>query len=99
MQISKNLKKNYKAVLKRLYEHSVIDDMPIAFKLDQEFVYISFDETKIFKSKQQTKIKDRVFAIDMNPNYVGWSICDWKDSSSFNHVASGVISIKKINDR
>ena len=93
------MKKNYKAVLKRLYEHSVIDDMPIDFKLNQEFVYISFDETKIFKNKQQTKIKDRVFAIDMNPNYVGWSICDWKDSSSFNHVASGVISIKKINDR
>ena len=34
----------------------------------------------------------------MNPNYVGWSVCDWKDSSSFTHVASGVVSIKAIND-
>ena len=43
-------------------------------------------------------IKDRVSAIDMNPNYIGWSICDWQNSNSFRHVASGVVSIKEIND-
>ena len=72
--------------------------MPISFKLDQDFIYISFDETKIFDSRQDDTIKDRVFAIDMNPNYVGWSVCDWNGSSSFKHIASGAISIKEIND-
>lgn len=98
LHVSKNLKKTQKAILKRLYQHSTIDDMPISFKLDQENVYISFDESKIFDSSRDMPIKDRVFAIDMNPNYVGWSICDWQNSNSFRHVASGVVSIKEIND-
>ena len=34
----------------------------------------------------------------MNPNYIGWSIIDWKSESNFNIIKSGVISIKKLND-
>ena len=34
----------------------------------------------------------------MNPNYVGWSIVDWKSSSDFRIVKEGVISIKELND-
>ena len=37
-------------------------------------------------------------SIDMNPNYIGWSIIDWKSESDFNIIKSGVISIKKLND-
>ncbi|MBO6271791.1 hypothetical protein J6O48_03310 [bacterium] len=35
----------------------------------------------------------------MNPNYIGWSIIDWKSESEFNIVKSGVISIKQLNDK
>ena len=38
-------------------------------------------------------------SIDMNPNYIGWSIIDWKSESEFNIVKSGVISIKQLNDK
>ena len=38
-------------------------------------------------------------SIDMNPNYIGWSIIDWKSESEFNIVKSGLISIKKLNDK
>ena len=34
----------------------------------------------------------------MNPNYIGWSIVEWKSSSTFNIVKEGIISIKKLND-
>ena len=33
----------------------------------------------------------------MNPNYIGWSIVDWKSSYSFRIVKEGVISIKELN--
>ena len=36
--------------------------------------------------------------MDQNPNYLGWSVIDWKDDYSFDVVASGVISLKGIND-
>ncbi|MBO6273682.1 hypothetical protein J6O48_13035 [bacterium] len=35
----------------------------------------------------------------MNPNYIGWSIIDWKSESEFNIVKSGLISIKQLNDK
>ena len=38
-------------------------------------------------------------SIDMNPNYIGYSIIDWKNSDFFNILKTGVISIKKLNDR
>jgi hypothetical protein len=30
----------------------------------------------------------------MNPNYIGWSIIDWKSESEFKVVKSGIYSIK-----
>ena len=38
-------------------------------------------------------------AIDMNPNYIGYSIVDWKSSSIYNVIKTGVISIKELNDK
>ena len=38
-------------------------------------------------------------SIDMNPNYIGWSIIDWKSDSKFNIIKSGLISIKQLNDK
>ena len=34
----------------------------------------------------------------MNPNYVGWSVLNWKSSDEFDIIDSGVISLKNIND-
>jgi hypothetical protein len=38
-------------------------------------------------------------SIDMNPNYIGWTIIDWKSESEFNIIKSGLISIKQLNDK
>lgn len=92
------LKKNHRRLLKKLYEHSVIDDVPITFKLSMKYVYISFEEDKIFKSENK-QIKDRVLGIDLNPNYVGWSIVDWKASDKFKVVKTGIYSFKELNDK
>ena len=35
----------------------------------------------------------------MNPNYIGWSIVDWKSENEFDVIKSGVYSIKKLNDK
>ena len=71
--------------------------MTITYKLSSEYVWISYDE-KLVTNIETPKIKNRMFVIDMNPNYVGWSIVDWKSSSKFRIVKEGVISIKELND-
>lgn len=94
------LKKNYEKILKKLCRHAEVDDMPLTFKLDQKHVYITFDENKLFDDKTEHKAKkNRVLAIDMNPNYIGWSIVDWKNERDFSVIDKGCYSFKKLNDK
>lgn len=43
--------------------------------------------------------KNRVLAVDLNPNYIGWSIVDWKTERDFEVVKSGCYSFKELNDK
>ena len=91
------LRKHRQAVISKLTELANQKKVTITYKLSSEYVWISYDE-KTVTNIETPKIKNRVFAIDMNPNYVGWSIVDWKSSSIFKIVKEGIISIKELND-
>ena len=87
-----------KQILSKLYQKQERKEIKIAYKLDLEYIYIIFEETDIYN--YETKfIKNRVLALDLNPNYIGWSIVDWKSESEFNVIKTGVYSIKKLNDK
>ena len=91
------LRKNRQTIVSKLTELANQKKVTITYKLSSEYVWISYDE-KLISNIETPKIKNRVFSIDMNPNYVGWSIVDWKSSSNFIIVKEGVISIKELND-
>ena len=87
-----------KQILSKLYQKQERKEIKIAYKLDLEYIYVIFDETDIYN--YETKfIKNRVLALDLNPNYIGWSIVDWKSESEFYVIKTGVYSIKKLNDK
>ena len=90
--------KRYKLILNKLYHLQQDKQIPITYELDNEYIYLTYDETLLNKCIDYKPIKNRIFAIDLNPNYIGWSVVDWKSSSEFEVVKSGVISIKDIND-
>lgn len=94
-----SLKKNYNKILKKLCEHAKIDDMPITFSVDQECIRISFDENKVFEKKDAKQKKNRVLAIDLNPNYIGYSVVDWHNERDFEVVKTGCYSFKYLNDK
>lgn len=58
------------SILKKLYQKQENKEIKIGYKLDLNYVYICFEETDIqkFETKQ---IKNRVLALDLNPNYIG----------------------------
>ena len=86
-----------KQILSKLYQKQERKEIKIAYKLDLEYIYIIFEETDIYN--YETKfIKNRVLALDLNPNYIGWSIVDWKSESEFDVIKTGIYSIKKLND-
>ena len=89
--------RNRAKILRRLTELADQKKVTITYNLSNEYVWISYDE-KTVNNIETPKINNRVFAIDMNPNYIGWSIVDWKSSSVFKIVKEGIISIKELND-
>ena len=89
---------NRKYILQKLYLKQEQKQIKIAYKLDLEYIYICFETTDILNVKIE-HINNRVMSIDMNPNYIGWSIIDWESSDDFNIIKSGIISIKQINDK
>lgn len=69
----------------------------ITYKLDLDYVYLTFDyntlKTYTYKVKQ-----NRVIAIDLNPNSIGWSVVDWFSENKYNVVQAGTFSLKSLND-
>ena len=94
-----NPSRNYQKYLLKLSDLANQKKIPIDFKLDLDYVYISFDLNKLKSEKViSEKIKDRYFAIDMNPNYIGYTIVDWFDGQNYKIVDKGCFSLKKLND-
>ena len=74
-------------------------DLSITYRLSTEYIWISFDENILKEIIKPFKpIKNRIISIDLNPNYIGYSIIDWINSESFNVVDKGVLSLKDLND-
>ena len=86
-----------KDILNQIYQLSNNKKISLTYSLDDRFIYITFDESQLSHFNSY-KIKNRVMGIDLNPNYIGWSIVDWKSESEFEVVKSGVYSIKELND-
>lgn len=94
-----NPSKNYQKYLLKLSELAYQKKMPIDFKLDLNYIYITFDLNKLKSEKIiSDKIKDRYFTIDMNPNYIGYTIIDWIDGQNYKIIDKGCFSLKKLND-
>ena len=93
----KNLGKNRNKQIKKLIDLQNNKAIAITYKLSERFIYITFDYNKLVNNEYKVK-ENRVFAIDMNPNYIGWSVVDWISEDKHNTIASGSISIKPLND-
>jgi hypothetical protein len=92
------LRRNLKKDLLKLKELQDNKKTPITYRLDKNYIYISFENNNLEDIDLFHKVKDRVFAIDLNPNYIGWSVVDWKNSETYKVVDSGAISNKVLND-
>lgn len=92
------LRNNLRSDLNKLRLLQEDKKIPITYKLDQNFVYLTFENNKVQECIESDKIENRIFAIDLNPNYIGWSIVDWKDSENYKVIDAGVVSNKQIND-
>lgn len=95
-----NLRKNQKKKLEALILLQNEKRIPITYDLDQEYVRLIFDLNEVVKIQNKPAIQGRVMSIDMNPNYIGYSVIDMNDDGTIKrYIDHGVICIKDINDK
>jgi len=99
LELTNKLKGKRLNLLKQLFLRQQERSIAITYKLDLNYVYISFDEKELSTFKEQPKIKNRVLAVDMNPNYVGWSIVDWLSEAEYKVIETGIYNLKLIQDK
>ena len=93
----KAIGRNRMGMLNVLNELQFTKTVPITYSLDTEYVYISVDNS-VFEKHVYKTIKNRVMAIDINPEFIGWSVTDWSNTGH-RIVASGLISIQPLNNK
>ena len=67
---------------------------PLTVSVDKKYIYLTFEPKQ---KEQRPQITDRVLAIDMNPNSIGWSVVDVLDKDNIKPVEAGVIDLKALN--
>lgn len=93
----KAIRNNRIKMLSILKELQFTKTVPITYSLDTEYVYIAVDNS-VFEKHVYKTIKNRVMSIDINPEFIGWSVTDWSDAG-YRVVASGLISIQPLNNK
>jgi len=83
--------KNQLFVIEELMNNKQI---PVTIEIDNKYISISFDEMSL-RTESYDPIPDRIAAIDMNPNYIGFIV---KDFNTGQIIDKEVISLKKLND-
>ena len=92
---------DYKEILKDLYYMQQQKLLAITYNIQGDKVGISYDEGLFSKIKNNfniNRIHNRYMSIDLNPNYLGWSIVDWYSSSHYKIRDAGFYSLKELND-
>ena len=96
-----SLGKNRIKILNKLTKAQELNnELPITYKLDSNYIYISFNENYLKENTVYKFKENRIFAIDLNPNFIGYSIIDWKDPEKLDYklIDRGIISLKSLND-
>ena len=89
--------RNRTKYIEKLIELQNSKQAAITYKIDLEYVYLTFNYNLIKQFSYKVK-PNRAFAIDLNPNSIGWSVVDWTYGITHNTVQSGTFSLKPLND-
>lgn len=99
LRIKENLSNKRKRILESLYLSMKNKLCPVSFRIKNDNLYISYDETVVEQYKRFKNLKsNRILGIDLNPNYIGLSILDFKEDDTFKIIHKRVYDISNLND-
>ena len=95
--IDENLNPKRKALLSHIQSLMEEKKTPITFKVKNNYVYLTYDEKIVEKEKQfKDLMNNRVLGIDLNPNYFGISVIEFKEDDSFKVLYKEAIDASKL---
>jgi hypothetical protein len=91
------LNKKHKEHLSMLQDLCEQNKASFSIEVNNSSISIIFDEKYIAdKNVKHSFINDRILSIDLNPNYVGLSICDWHTNDSKTVIHKEIVDISKL---
>ena len=99
LKIKEKLSDKRKRILESLYLTMENKVSPVSFRVKDDNLYISYDESIVEQYKRFKGLKqNRILGVDLNPNYIGLSILEFNDSDEFKIIHKQVFDISKLNE-
>lgn len=99
LEIIEKLNNKRKHILQVLNNLMISKTIPVTFKLKNDLVYITYDESIVEKEKQfKNLFNNRVLGIDLNPNYFGLSIIEFNHNNNFKVIFKQVIDLNELQN-
>ena len=93
-----SLKKKVKEELLKIQYLMEEKKLPVTIKLKNGYIFITFDEGVVHNELKLKDLKsNRVMGIDLNPNYIGFSVLEFKENDSFEVIKKGVFDVTLLN--
>lgn len=74
--------------------------IPVTFRLKKDKIFITYDEKVVEKEKQfKNLFSNRVLGIDLNPDYFGISIIEFREDDTFKIIHKEVIDVSRLQKK
>lgn len=99
LKIIEKLSDKRKRILESLYLTMENKVSPISFRVKDDNLYISYDESIVEQYKRFKNLKqNRILGIDLNPNYIGLSILEFDSKDEFKIIHKRVFDLSELNE-
>lgn len=93
------VKKNLKNELKTVQELCHQNKITVSVRFNDKNIWISYDEKLVHKEKFLNLKENRILGIDMNPNYIGLSVIEFKKNDDFNVLHKQVFDLSLLTKK
>lgn len=99
LKIKEKLSDKRKRILESLYLTMENKVSPVSFRIKNDNLYISYDESIVEQYKRFKGLKqNRILGIDLNPNYIGLSILEFDSKDEFKVIHKRVFDLSELNE-
>ena len=95
-----NIHKRLQKELNRLNELCHDKKATVSIRLNNEYIWITYDEKLLSNSMKFNCLKDnRVMGLDLNPNYIGLSVIEFNKENNFKVLHKQAFELKGLTDK